>query len=149
MALELRGTVIGCQASTNVSAVTWTGTPPVYSSGGINQYAVVVLDTSDTTFEAVTLPAGSAAKAFGVSLSSPVGPGESVEVMTDGIAKCRAASAISKGDTVMVADTNGQIATATAATANFVVGIALEPATAAGQIITVLLDPSMGKVTMP
>jgi hypothetical protein len=136
------------QASSNVSALTLDAMGN-YASGGMNQYAVVVQDTSSAKFGDVTLPAGSAAKALGVNMGAPAGPGDPVQCRVEGIARCRAASAISLGDTVMVADTSGRIATATAATANFVVGRALEAATAANQIITVLLDPSDGKVTMP
>lgn len=148
MALELRGIDLPCQGSSNVTALV-SDAMGNYTSGGVNQYAVVQLDTSSAKFGDVTTPSGSAVKVFGVNVGAPFGPGDAAQIRVSGVARCRAASAIAYGDTVMVADTSGRIATATAATADFVLGRALEAAANANEIITVLVNPSDGKVTMP
>jgi len=149
MALDLSvGLDLPFQASTNVTAVT-LDSKGQYSSGGIPQYAVVVQDVATAGTREVKLAAAASAKALGISQLEPMGPGESVMVRVDGISRAIAAGAITKGDTVMIADATGKIATATAATANFVVGEALEAAAASGDIISIIVRPSLGKVTMP
>ena len=71
----------------------------------------------------------------GVLQNSPVsGSGASVRYL--GTTKVEAAGAFSEGDELIVADSNGRVDTATASTANAnVVGIALEAAGAAGDVV--------------
>lgn len=64
--------------------------------------------------------------------------GEAVTVIKSGIVQAEASAAIAAGDDVMV-DNTGRVATLAGAGA-VKVGVALEPASAAGIIIAVLLD---------
>jgi hypothetical protein len=140
-------------ASSNVTALTYTvgsNRVPTYASGGLGQYTVCVIDTVSGGINDVTSPAAAGAKAIGIVQDYPaVGPLDAVRVRVGGVSKVRAAGAIAIGDTLMVADTTGRVQTATAATANFVIGRALEAAVAADDLIAAEIRISDGKVTMP
>ncbi len=126
-------------ASSNVSALTWTGNPPVYSSGGIPQYSVVTPDTATGYTEDVILATSTTVVPLGISQDGPsVGPGGSVRIRTAGVSKAIAGGAISYGDLLMV-NSSGQVVTATAAGATnfFTIGKALSAATASGDVISV------------
>ncbi len=130
-------------ASTNVSALTYTGNPPVYSSGGIPQYYVVIPDTVDGTNEAVTLAANANVIPLGIAQDGPaVGPGQAVRIRALGVTKAIAGGAITFGQAVS-ANASGQVVAAAAAgaTNTYIVGIALTPAAQAGDVISVLLTP--------
>ena len=127
--------------STNVSALSWTGNPPVYSSGGIPQYSVVTQDTGTGNVGDVIVATSTTVMPVGISQDGPaIGPGNSVRVRTDGISKAIAGAAISVDASLMV-NGSGQVVTATAAGATtfFLIGKALTAATAAGDIISVRL----------
>ena len=133
------------KASANVSAITLTGNPPVYSSGGIPQYRAVLADTSTnlpgdiilSTSAATTPPIG-----ILQNRSLPQsGPGviatlESAQVRVLGVSKVTAAAALNPGVLVM-SDSTGQAATAT--TTNYYFGMTLSVASAQGDMISVLL----------
>lgn len=139
-------------ASSNVTAVTLTGNPPAYSSGGIPQFTAVVLDTAtgntrdikgatvNTTpilgvLQNSTYPAGN-------STPGAIGPGDSADVMILGVTKMIAGGAVSNGDIVSV-NGSGQAVTAPAAGVSnvYVIGRALTAAAAANDLIEVLLMP--------
>lgn len=92
---------------------------------------------------AETVIQSAAAGDFHVGVSSDIAAasGENVEVMTHGIALAEAGAAITIG-TLLTADASGRVITAAPAAGvnNRHVGIALEAATAAGDIIRVLLS---------
>lgn len=128
-------------ASTNVSAITWTGNPPSYSSGGIPQYTMVTLDTGTGNVSDVILATSTTVLPIGVSQSGPAtGPGQSLQVRTDGITKMIAGAAVSVDASLMI-DSSGRAVTATAAGATniYVIGKALTAATALGDTISVRL----------
>lgn len=139
-------------ASSNVSSLTYTvGSNRVltYSSGGLPQYTVCVIDTVSGGINDVTAPAAIGAKAIGIVQDYPaVGPLDPVRVRVSGVSKARAAAAIAIGDTVYIADTTGRVGTAPAAASNFVVGRALEAAVAIDDIIAIEVRISDGKVAL-
>jgi hypothetical protein len=139
-------------ASSNVSALSFTssdGATIVYSSGGIAQFTAVVEDTSSGGINDVTTPAAAGAKAVGIAQDAPaVGPGQPVRVCTRGVCKAVAGAAIAVGDSVYIGGTNGYLITMPTSATNFSVGRALTPATASGDIFSVEVRPSDGKVTL-
>lgn len=103
-------------------------------------------DLSDSQFCVVALNAnGEIVKAahnvpaIGILQDKPLS-GQAGTVMTFGISKVKAASAISVGARLS-AYTDGSGRVAPAASGRYVIGIALEAATAAGQVITALVFP--------
>jgi len=86
--------------------------------------------SSDTTI---------AERAIGIAGELDVPEGVSVDVHLAGIADCEAGGAVVRGSSVK-ADAKGR-AIATSTANDFVVGVALEAATAAGDIIAVLIAP--------
>ena len=80
-----------------------------------------------------------AARPIGVAAELDVPEGVTVDVHLAGIADCIAGAAVTRGSSVK-ADAQGR-AIATTTAADFVVGIALAEATAAGDIIPVLIAP--------
>lgn len=140
-------------ASTNVPALSFTSTDGVtivYSSGGIAFGCAVKHDTATGTALDVILAGTSGDKALGICGEAPaVTAGQNLRVCVRGVCKAQAGAAVAVGDTVMVGNASGQLITATAATANFVVGRALTAATAIGDLFSVEVRPSDGKVTMP
>jgi len=141
MAVELYGIDVPRIASSNVSGLTYSGNPPVYSSGGVPQYYIVIPDTSDGTNFAVTLAANANVIPAGVAQDGPAtGTGQSMRVRVMGESKVVAGGAISYGAQVS-ANASGQAVTAAAAgaTDTYVLGIAQTAATQAGDVITVLL----------
>lgn len=127
--------------SSNVSAITWSGNPPTYSSGGIPQYYVVTQDTGTGNVNDVILASSTTVMPLGVAQDGPAtGPGQSVRVRTDGITKAIAGAAISV-DAALMVNGSGQVVTATAAgaTSFFLIGKALTSATASGDTISVRL----------
>lgn len=81
-------------------------------------------------------PTGQGAIMYGVLQNAP-DTGETAEIAVEGITEIRIDSAISAGDEVTVAGTNGRIMTA--ASGDFVLGFAREAGVDAGQCISVTL----------
>lgn len=145
MAFEIQGNSsdLPYQASSNVTALTYSGNPPVYASGGIPQYAVVSPDTGTGNESDVILAANGAGNIFiGIAQDGPAtGPGESLRVRVSGVSKAIASAAITVGQLVTVANSSGQLgpAPAAGATSSFIVGRAETPATEVGDLFSVLL----------
>jgi hypothetical protein len=140
MAFEVTGLEFALQVSANASA-------------GIPQFAAVKLDASGNVGDCIlaatsTDPTVGFNQDMGGAITTLAGAppvctsGQSIRVRFNGITKANASAAISLGDLLMVT-TSGQVATATApaATSIHIVGQAMEAATEAGDIITVLLFP--------
>jgi hypothetical protein len=136
------------QAASTVSAISKDANGN-YSSGGIPQYAAVKLDASGAVPNDVIV-ASTGDVPVGIAQSGPAtGPSQSMSVRTFGITKALAGAAIVVGVQVYVGDSSGRLKTVTAAGATgvVVVGQALTPATAAGDVFTVLLTPTTQAVT--
>lgn len=141
------------QASTNVSAITYTGNPATYSSGGIGQFCCVTYDTATGNPHDIKLCGSNATFCVGINQSSTVlpgaagigaiGPGDAAEVRVAGVSKAQASAAITVGQAVAVANASGQLGPAPAlgATSVFIVGYAQTAASNAGDIFEVLLTP--------
>lgn len=97
------------------------------------QYCFAVLSGAGT----VNAAAASNVQCVGVIQNKPIS-GSTAEIVVNGVSKVAAGAALSVNAEVM-ADATGRAVTA-ATTGNRVQGIALEAATAAGQIIAVLLN---------
>lgn len=141
------------QASSNVSAITYTGNPATYSSGGIGQFCAVTFDTATGNPHDVKLAGNSTTFVVGINQSSTVlpgasgigaiAPGDAAEVRVAGVSKAQAGGAITVGQPVVVGNASGQLsaAGATGATSVFIVGYAQTAASNAGDIFEVLLTP--------
>lgn len=93
-----------------------------------------VVVTQGTANHQVKLPAAVTDLPLGV-IQSTAAAGQSVPVMTArGVTKVVANGAFSKGDPLTIAATTGRVDTGTPGT-DKIIGIALEAATAAGQIV--------------
>lgn len=98
-------------------------------------YVVVTLGTAN---HQAKLPGATTDLPLGVTLSSAAA-GQSVPVVVDrAIVKVVANGAFSKGDPLSIAATTGRVDTGTPGT-DKIIGIALEAATAAGQLVPMLL----------
>jgi hypothetical protein len=82
-------------------------------------------------------------KIAGVSQNKPI-TGQVVDLAVVGVTKFVAGAAVARGALVMT-DTAGRVITSATA-GSTIIGWALEAAGAAGDIITVLLNPAMGVV---
>jgi len=136
------------QAASSVSAISKDSNGN-YSSGGIPQYSAVKLDASGGTPNDVIV-AGTGDIALGIIQSGPAtGPSQSCSVRTLGISKALAKGAVTVGAQVYVGDATGRLKVlpAAGATGVVVVGLALTPATADGDVFTVLLQPTTQAVT--
>ncbi len=140
-------------ASVNVSALSYTSTDGStinYASGGIGYGCAVKHDVATGISGDVILAGVSGDKALGICGEAPaVTAGQNLRVCIRGVCKAQAGAAVAVGDTVMVGNAAGQLITATAATANFVVGRALTAATALGDLFSVEVRITDGKVTLP
>lgn len=139
-------------ASSNVSAITYTGNPATYSSGGIPQFCVVTLDTATGNGRDVKLATANTDQAIGILQNSgpgvlpgsaglgAVAAGDACDVAIHGISKVQAGGAITVGQQVAV-NASGQVVAAPAAGVSqvFIIGRALTAATAAGDLVEVLL----------
>lgn len=129
------------------------------AGAGIAQYAAVVPDTAGNPGDMI-YPAATGAFALGVCQSvggppvvggsnAPVNTsGQSITVRVLGISKVLAVGAITAGSYVGVSGAAGNVTAvtlspATTATNTFVLGYALTGATAAGDLVTVLLTPGL------
>ncbi len=108
------------------------------AGGAINPYRIVRLSAADTVVQAAAATEG----LFGVNSDLAIVSGERVEVMTDGIAFVEAGAAVTISS-LITADASGRGVTAApgAGVNNRVIGVALDAASAAGDVIRVLLSP--------
>jgi hypothetical protein len=135
------------QAASTVTAITKDASGN-YSSGGIAQYSAVKLDASGAVPNDVIV-ASTGDRIIGIIQTGPAtGTSQSCAVRSAGITKCLAKGAVAVGDQVYVKSTTGQVGTVTAegATSVNMVGIALTPATADGDVFTVQLQISSQRV---
>jgi len=109
-------------------------------------YVVCVLGSSA---DEVDLPAATTDLPLGI-VQDEASEGDSIPVMVDGVSKVVAYAAFSKGDQLAIAATTGRVDTVSgldssfnpeAATKQQPIGIALETATAAGEIVSCLIRP--------
>lgn len=151
MAVEEAPRFVTRIASANVSALSFTssdGSTIVYSSGGIPQYYCVTEDTSSALFGDVKLQTTLSGKVIGIAQDAPaVTAGQPVRICVGGSCKAYAGAAITYGDSLAV-NASGQVVTAPTAT-EYTVGRAMEAAVEAGDLITVMVNPSDGKVVYP
>lgn len=136
-----------CQASANVTAVTYSGNPPVYASGGIPQFYAVVDDTGTGNESDVKL-AGANVAIRGIAQDGPaVGPAQEVRVRALGISKMIAGGAITVGQLIQT-NASGQGVAAAAGTATNlpVIGVARTAATQAGDTFSVFLTPGAASI---
>lgn len=137
------------RASSNVSALTYSGNPPAYSSGGLPFGVAVAADTGTGLVGDCTLPSAVGAKIVGIAQTYPAaGTGDSVDVAVRGTVKCLAAGAIAIDDLIEVADNTGKVQTARSATATFLLGRAVTAAVGAGDYVSVELNIG-SKTTTP
>jgi len=100
--------------------------------------AVVTLGTAAGTCK----KAGTTDKPIGIAQNAATAAGVNISVIRGGVAKCIADGAFSKGDLLVVADANGEVdtvATLTAGSTAYLIGVALEAASGAGSIVPVAL----------
>ncbi len=110
------------------------------------KYVVVVLGTDDNQ---VDLPATVTDAPLGVTQET-ADDGQSVAVRTHGVTKVVANGAFSKGDQLAIAATTGRVDTVSGLDSSFdggsatkqqPIGIALEAAAAAGEVVAMLIRP--------
>ena len=110
-------------------------------------YVVVEIGTSA---DQVDLPDAVTDTPLGVIQDTAAAVGDSVPVMVSGVSKVVANGAFSKGDQLAIAATTGRVDTVSgldssfnpeAATAQKPIGIALEAASASGEIVSMLIRP--------
>lgn len=99
-----------------------------------SQFCVVRLNASGDIVKAVH-----DAPAVGVLQDAPL-PGQAGSVMVYGISKVKVAGAVGVGAR-LAAHNDGSGRVSIASSGSYVIGIALEPATSAGQVITALIFP--------
>jgi len=143
MAFELYGQDAPYVASSNVTTITWTGNPPTYASGGLQQYTIVVPDTGTGNQSDVKAAANANVMPIGVTQDGPaIGSMQAVRVRVLGYSKVLAGGAITVG-AQLSANATGQavVAAAAGATNTYLLGIAESAAAQAGDLVTVRLTP--------
>ena len=111
------------------------------ASGNIAKRRIVQVGTKDNSVSRADASSDTtiAERPIGICAELGAKTGETVDIHLLGIADCEAGAAITRGSSVE-ADATGR-AVATTVANDFVVGIALAAATAAGDIIPVLIAP--------
>jgi hypothetical protein len=112
-------------------------THTVNQTGGVGKYVCVIAD--GVTDGSVKLPTAAKQKIKGVTQEAQLNNGENVVVRKQGITRVQIASAVNDGDLLEVANTSGQVQTATPSVTggnvHYAVGTAESSGTTAGQII--------------
>ena len=107
-----------------------------------SQNVVVAFVASSSGPPKVGLPSGQGVFPSGVLLNEPLS-GEIAQVRHLGVAKVKANAAFNNGIELTIAGTTGKVEAA--ASADFVIGIALQAATAADHLVKVLLTGTYQK----
>lgn len=134
----VKGGTLPCIADLSVTAITLDANGN-YSSGGIQFGLCVKGNASAKSLDVVI--ASTNDQILGIACEDPAAaPGEAVQVQYEGVAKVLAGAAVSLYDLVSC-DSTGRVVTAAApaVTSKYLVGKALEAATAAGDLISVQL----------
>lgn len=131
------------------------------AASGIGQYCFVKLDTAGgSNMQDVVPAAANTDSSLGVNqdvgdTTTTLGgaainatAGQSVRVRMTGISKVSIASAVAKGDLLVISGTAGQVATApaTGATSVRIVGQALQAGTNAGDLVSCVLFPMASSI---
>ena len=139
--VELGKFTVVIQASTNFAdGCAVPGAANAAGILGVAQNSIIPSGTADYSGGQYNIVSGTAWPANAIPAQ---GQGEEVQVIRLGISRCVAASAISRGDEVNVADNQGRIKTAseTAGTLVHILGVAEDAASVAGDVIRVLVNP--------
>src|SRR6185437_1312613 len=120
------------------AAANYSSTAGLDGPNGSGQFLLVKM-TGSGNAPTVTVAATSATVCHGVLQNDPVSGGVA-DVCVAGVSKVVAGAAITLGANLM-SDTAGRAITATSAVTNPVIGYALNQATAANQIISMLVVP--------
>jgi hypothetical protein len=108
------------------------------ADGAVTQYAAVMISTDATDGEPrCKLPTGAGVQPLGIA-QNDADSGDVVTVVYSGESYVSANGAFSAGDRLSIAATDGQVDTAT--TQQCLVGVALDEATAANDLIVCLLS---------
>ncbi len=139
--LELGKFTVVVASSTNYGD--GCGLPAAANAGnilGVAQNSVIPSGSADYSGGQYNIVSGTAWPANSIPASAQ---GEEVQVMRLGVSRVVASGAISRGDAVNVADNQGRVKTVneTAGTLVHILGYAEELATAAGDVIRVLVMP--------
>ncbi len=116
------------------------------SAGGVATFTAVVPGSADGH---CALPSGANQVCLGITQENQILQGENVAVRKYGISRAIAASAITAGQYVEIANAQGQLQASNlttvpaSATAHNIVGIAESSATQAGEIFFVFLTPGV------
>lgn len=132
------GASLPCVVDAGVTAITRDANGN-YASGGIQFGTCVKGNAAGSAGDVVV--ASTNDQILGIARVDPAaGPGEAIEVQYEGVAKVLAGAALALYDLVSC-DATGRVVTAAApaATSKYLVGKALEAATAAGDLISVQL----------
>lgn len=135
---QIIGGKLNCLVDSGVTAITYDANGN-YSSGGIAFGTCVKGNASGSSGDVVI--ASTNDHVLGIATDDPAaGPSTSVSVQYEGVAKVLAGGAVALYDLVSC-DSTGRVVTAAApgVSDKWLVGVALEPATAAGDLIAVQL----------
>lgn len=150
MALTNHGNndILPMRASANVTALTYTGNPPVYSSGGLVFGTCVVIDTgTGNPVDVKPVSGANQVGVIGIATDYPaVGPGYGCAIQTRGVAKCLAGGVINPGDYVTT-DSSARVVTQGGGGNFYIVGQSVGVTTVeAGDYVSILLNITPGKV---
>jgi len=126
MAFEQQQTKLTVPANTDLSA---------------KQFFVVKLTNSSGTAQAALCGAG--AESFGILQNKPAAQGRAAEVAVAGASKAVAGGTVTAGSKV-ASDSAGKVVDAVSG--DIAVGWALEGTTTAGELVTIAVAPSIGKI---
>jgi hypothetical protein len=114
-----------------------------HATEAVTQYAAVTIN--DSVQNGVKLPTAAKGAAIGIAQDDTTNSGDSVNVLMLGIAHVKAFEAISAGAQISVKNTVGEVydpvINSGYTTGDYVLGRALEAATASGDIIAAYIDP--------
>lgn len=122
------------------------GADPIYDDSFVaaaalssRQNSIVVWSAQSSGQPKVTTPSGQGVLSAGVLLNeSDVALGGLAQIRMKGIVKIRASAALNAGVQVTVANTDGDVGAASSG--DFVIGVSLEAAAEASQLIKCLID---------